>query len=200
MPRNATLHFNLARAYMSLADQPDKAREQLEAALRIDPHHTPAKLAWAELAMARGEPAQAALATSEVSERRSNQPTALLIRARALVNMAEPEKARSDLAKLLRMYPASADGRDQLAELDFSQQRFQDAEDGFRALLQINDSRGFLGLLKAYIAQGQFQSALAIGQRSNEALARARVIFAWYSRKRWLRPAATPRPRQNFSG
>jgi tetratricopeptide (TPR) repeat protein len=162
MPRNATLHFNLARAYMSLPDQPDKAREQLEAALRIDPHHTPAKLAWAELALARGDPAQAALATSEVLSEDATNTTALLIRARALVNMAEPEKARDDLARLLRMDPASTDGRDLLAELDFSQQRFQDAADGFRALLQADDSRGFLGLLKTQIAQSQFPAALQL--------------------------------------
>ena len=162
MPRNATLHFNLARAYMSVADQPDKAREQLESALRIDPHHTPAKLAWAQLALARGDAAQAALATSEVLSEDATNTTALLIRARALVNMAEPEKARDDLARLLRMYPASTDGRDLLAELDFSEQRFDDAADGYRALLLSNDSRGFLGLLKTHLAQDQFPAALQL--------------------------------------
>jgi tetratricopeptide (TPR) repeat protein len=162
MPRNATLHFNLARAYMSVADQPDKAREQLEAALRIDPHHTPAKLAWADLALARGDSAQAALATSEVLSEEATNPTALLMHARALVNMAEPGKARDDLGRLLQMHPASTDGRDLLAELDFSQQRFQDAEDGFRALMQAGDSRGFLGILKTQIAQDHFPAALQL--------------------------------------
>ena len=162
IPRNATLHFNLGRAYIALADAQylDKGREQLEAALRLDPHHAPAKLAWAELALARGEPAQAVQATSEVLSEDSTNQAARLIRARALVNMAEPEKARAELAALLRMYPASNDGRAQLAELDFREHRYQDAEQGFRALLQANDSRAASGFLETQIAQGQFQTAI----------------------------------------
>ncbi|MGA2880795.1 MAG: tetratricopeptide repeat protein [Bryobacteraceae bacterium] len=163
MPRNATLHFNLARAYMALEDQQqDKARQQLEAALRIDPHHAPAKLAWAELALARGEPAQAALATAEVLSEDPTNLAARLIRASAFVKMAAPEKAREELARLLQMYPASTDGRDQIAELDFREHRYKAAEDGFHALLQANDSRGVAGLLKTEIAQDQFQPAVQL--------------------------------------
>ena len=167
MPRNATLHFNLGRAYMALADQQnagpqylDKAREQLEAALRLDPHHAPAKLAWAKLALARGEAAQAVQAATEVLSEDSTSLDARLIRAGALINIAEPEKARADLTALLQMYPASNEGREQLAELDFREHRFKDAEQGFRALLQAKDSRGVEGLLKTQIAQGQFQTAV----------------------------------------
>jgi len=167
MPRNATIHFNLGRAYMALADQQktdqqnrQKAREQLEAALRLDPHHAPAKLAWAELALARGEPAQAALATAEVLSEDSTNLAARLIRARALVNMAEPEKARQELGTLLQRYPGSNDGREQLAELDFREHRYKEAEAGFRALLQANDSRGVAGILKTEIAQGHVPAAI----------------------------------------
>jgi tetratricopeptide (TPR) repeat protein len=162
MPRDSTLRFNLGRAYMANTGQQnlDKAREQLEAALRLDPHLAPAKLAWAELALARGEPAQAVQATAEVLAEDSTNLAARLIRASALVNMAEPEKARAELATLLQMDPASNDGREQLAELDFREQRYQDAEGEFRALLQANDSRGVLGLLKSEVAQGQFQTAM----------------------------------------
>jgi tetratricopeptide (TPR) repeat protein len=160
MPRNATLHFNLGRAYMALGEQPEKAREQLEAALRLDPHHTPAKLAWAELALARGEPAQAAQATAEVLNEDATNQAARLIRATALVHMGEPEKAREELARLLQMYPASNDGRAQLAELDFQEHRYKDAGDGFRALMQAGDGRGASGFLRTQIAQGQFQPAI----------------------------------------
>jgi tetratricopeptide (TPR) repeat protein len=162
MPRNATLHFNLGRAYIALADKQysDKAREQLEAALRLDPHHASAKLAWAALALDRGESAQAVQATAEVLNEDSTNLTARLIRARALVSMAEPEKAREELALALQMYPGSNDGRQQLAELDFQEHRYHDAEEGFRTLLQANDSRGVAGFLQAKIAQGQFQAAV----------------------------------------
>ncbi len=162
MPRDPALRFNLGRAYMANTGQQnlDKAREQLEAALRLDPHHAPAKLAWAELALVRGEPAQAVQATSEVLAEDSTNLPARLIRASALVTMAEPEKARTELATLLQMDPASSDGREQLAELDFREQRYHDAEGEFRALLQANDSRGVVGLLKTEVAQGQFQTAI----------------------------------------
>jgi tetratricopeptide (TPR) repeat protein len=162
MPRNATLHFNLGRAYMAEPDRQDrdKAREQLEAALRLDPHHAPAKLAWAELALARGEPARAVQATADVLSEDSTNLAARLIRASAFVNMAEPEKAHEELATALRMYPASNQGREQLAELDLQEHRYKDAEEGFRALTQAGDRGGIEGLLKSEIAQGQFQAAI----------------------------------------
>jgi tetratricopeptide (TPR) repeat protein len=164
MPRNATLHFNLGRAYMALPDRQnqDKAREQLEAALRLDPHHAPARLAWAELALARGEPARTVEATAEVLSEDSTNLAARLIRARAFVNMAEPEKAREELATALQTHPDSNEGREQLAELDFREHRYKDAEEGFRALLLANDSRGVAGLLKTQIAQGQFERAVQL--------------------------------------
>ncbi len=185
MPRNATLHFNLGRAYMGLKS-PDKAREQLEAALRLDPHHAPAKLAWAELALERGEPGQAVQATSEVLSEDSTNLAARLIRARAFVDMAEPAKAREELATALQMDPASKDGREQLAELDFRQHRYKEAEEGFRALLQANDSRAIEGFLKTEIAQGQFERAIQFAsdqvKRSPDSrrarLALAETLFA----------------------
>ena len=188
MPRNATLHFNLGRAYIALADRQyaEKAREQLEAALRLDPHHAPAKLAWAQLALARGEPAQAVQATTEVLTEDSTSLPARLIRATALVDMAEPEKAREELARLLQMYPSSNEGRQQLAELDFREHRYKDAEEGFRALLQAGDSRGATGLLRAEIAQGQFQTAIQLAgdrvkrwpERSDARLELAETLIA----------------------
>jgi tetratricopeptide (TPR) repeat protein len=169
MPRNATLHFNMGQAYMAATEQQNggeqylnKAREQFEAALRLDPHHRPAKLAWAGLALTRGEPASAAAAAAEVLNEDSTNLAARLIHSSALVKMSEPKKAREDLAILLQMYPASNDGREQLAELDFLEHRYQDAETGFRGLLQANDIRGAPGLLKTEIAQGQFQLAVEL--------------------------------------
>ena len=184
MPRNATLHFNLGRAYMGLNQE--KAREQLEAALRLDPHHAPAKLAWAELALGRGEPAGAVQATGEVLGEDPTNLAARLIRARALVNIGEPAKAREELGTALQMDPASKDGREQLAELNFRQHRFKEAEEGFRALLQANDSRAIAGLLKTEIAQGQFERAVQFAsdqvKRSPDSrtarLALAETLFA----------------------
>jgi tetratricopeptide (TPR) repeat protein len=178
MPSNATLHFNLGRAYMSATDQQnlESAREQLEIALKIDPHHAPAKLAWAELALGRGEPARSFQAADEVSRQDPANPVARLIRAASLLKMAEPEKARVELTALLGMYPGAPaspafnDARDQLADLDLRERRYQQAEDGFRALVQTNDSRGAPGLIQCEIAQGQWQQAI---QTASELLQRS---------------------------
>jgi tetratricopeptide (TPR) repeat protein len=185
MPRNATLHFNLGRAYMGLNNR-DKAREQLEAALGLDPHHAPAKLAWAELALERGEPGPAVQAIGEVLSEDSSNLAARLIRARAFVEMAEPAKAREELGAALQMDPASKDARSQLAELNFRQHRYQEAEAGFRVLLQANDSRGSAGFLKTEIAQGQFERAIQFASdqakrspdSSRARLALAETLFA----------------------
>ncbi len=167
MPSNATLHFNLGRAYMAPTDQQnlESAREQLEIALRIDPHHEPAKLAWAELALSRGEPARAIQAADEVSREDPANPEARLIRASSLVKMAEPEKAREELTTLLGIYPASSDGRDLLAELDLHEGRYKQAEDGFRALIQAGDNRGTSGLIQCEIAQQQWDQAVQIASK-----------------------------------
>jgi tetratricopeptide (TPR) repeat protein len=166
MPSNATIHSNLGRAYMAtpVGQNGDLARAQLEMALRIDPHHAPAKLAWAELALAHGEPAQAAQAADEVSREDPANTLASLIRARALIKMAEPEKAREILNALLATSPGFADGRAELAQLDLHQGRLQPAEDGFRALVQANDRRGIAGLLECALTQGRWQQAIQIAE------------------------------------
>ena len=158
MPRNAALHFNLGRAYMTAGDQ--RALEQFETTLRLDPHHTGAKLALAELALAQGQPAQAAQATTEILSEDPSNLTARLIRAKGLARMAETEKARQDLTVLLQKEPTSKDGIAELAELDFRERRYHQAEDGFRALVRVDDARGAAGLLKTEIAQGKIQSAV----------------------------------------
>ncbi len=171
MPRNATLHFNLGQAYMGV--NRDKAREQLEAALRLDPHHAAAKLAWAELALEGGQPARAIQAVSELLSEDTTNLAARLLRASALVSMAEPQKAREDLTASLQMDPASKNAREQLAELNLREHRYQDAEEGFRALILANDSRGNLGFLRAQIAQGQFEPAI---QFASDQVKRAPVL------------------------
>lgn len=174
MPSNATLHFNLGRAYMAATDRRnlESAREQLEIALRIDPHHALAKLAWAEMALSRGEPARAVQAADEVSREDPGNPVAHLIRAGSFVKMGEPDKARGELTALLGTSPTSSsessvfnNARDQLAELDLQERRYKQAEEGFRALIQANDDRGTTGLIRCEIAQEHWPQAIQIASQ-----------------------------------
>lgn len=158
MPRNATLHFNLGRAYMAAGDS--RAREQFEIALRLDPRHVAAKLALAALSLTQGQSGAASQAASEVLAEDPTNPSARLIRARALAKMGELEKACGDLAALLQMEPTSKDGRAELAELNLREHRFADAEDGFRALIRADDARGAPGFLRTEIAEGKIDPAV----------------------------------------
>ena len=187
MPGNATLHSNLGRAYMGATGQPnlELARAQLEIALRMDPHHAPAKLAWAELALSQGEPARAVQAADEIIREDPANALARLIRARGLVKMAEPGKARHELTEIVATAPSN-DARNELAELDLRERRFQQAQDGFRSLIQAGDSRGTPGLIQCALAQSQWQQAVQIAsdqlrsapERQDYRLALARAYVA----------------------
>jgi tetratricopeptide (TPR) repeat protein len=187
LPANATLHFNLGRAYLAAGPPaPNQARQQFQEALEIDPNYEPAKLALAELQLAGSESVQAVVATSEVLARDPANLAARLIRARGLTNLQEPERARQDLTTALQMDPASGDARYQLAQLDFRQRRYKEAESGFQALVEANDPRGITGVLQAKVAQGQSRQAVRFAQdqvqrspsRSSYRMALAQVYAA----------------------
>lgn len=166
LPRNATVHFNLGRAYMLAGNERpnsseiERATEQFQMALRIDPHHAPAKLALAEIALQRGQPAETAQIAAEILNEDPVNTAARLLRGKALVKMGEPQKARSELTAVLQDDSNSNDARAELAELDFAERRYQNAEDAFRALFRSGDPRGAAGFLKTEIAQGKVQPAV----------------------------------------
>jgi tetratricopeptide (TPR) repeat protein len=161
MSSNAPLHFNLGCAYLARdRASSDAAREQFEVALRIDPHHAPAKLAWAELALSRGESGRGAQAALEVTREDPANPVARLILARSLTAMNELAKAREQLTQLLFIYPDSKDAREQLAELDLREHKYRQAEEGFRGLIPAGDARGSAGLIQCKVAQRRWPEAL----------------------------------------
>lgn len=166
LPRSATVRFNLGRAYMLSANdrrdgsELERAREQFQAALRIDPHHASSKLALAEIALKRGQPAEAAQVSAEIVNEDPTNAAARLMGATALVKMGERQEARAQLTALLQNDPNANDARAELAELDFTEHRYPNAEDGFRALFRSGDPRGAAGFLKTEIAQGKVQPAV----------------------------------------
>ncbi len=166
MPGNPTLHLNLGRAYMTAGDPQslDQARIQFLEALKIEPHYLPARLALAQLQMARGENPQAVQSAEEViNADRTNLP-ARFIRATGLINMHEFQRAREELNAALKLYPTSSDARFQLGELDYLERRFSDAKAEFKILMQANDPRGLPGMIEAEAAQGQWGSAIKLAE------------------------------------
>ena len=165
-PGNPTLHLNLGRAYMTAGDPQslDQARIQFLEALTIDPHYLPARLALAQLQIARGENPQAVQSAEEVISADQTNLSARFIRATGLINMREFQQAREELNAVLKLYPKSSDSRFQLGELDYLERRFTDANAEFKILMQANDPRGLPGMIEAEAAQGQWDPAIQLAE------------------------------------
>jgi len=164
MPGNATLHFNLGRAYMALGDvqSSDQARMQFLQALKIEPGYIPARLALGQQYLMSNESAKAVQTADEVIAIDQTNLSARLIRAAALGSMRENAKAREELALTLKMYPKSNDVRFQLGQLNFFERRYPEAEAEFTTLLQANDPRGLAGIMESKVAQGQWPQAIKL--------------------------------------
>jgi tetratricopeptide (TPR) repeat protein len=187
MPGNATLHFNLGRAYMANGDVQslDQARMQFLEALKADPRYNPARLALAENYLMRNDGAKALQTADEVISLDTHNLAARLIRASALIGMRENAKAREELAMVLKLYPKSNDARFQIATLNFIEQRYPEAEADFTLLMQANDPRGLPGIMEAKAGQGQWPQAIKIADdqlrqapdRDDYRLALAKIYF-----------------------
>ena len=186
-PENATLHYNLARAYMAPGESQnlDQARINLQDAIKYDPRYTPARLALAEVQMARGDNAAAVQTADDVLKADPTSLQARLLRSNGLMRMGENQKAREEVLTVLKMYPKSTDAVFQLGQLEFLDKNYKQAESAFQALLQANDGRGLPGVMETKVAQGQWDQAIQIAQtqlkqapdRTDYRLALAKIYF-----------------------
>ena len=187
MPGSTTLHFNLGRAYMAAGDpqSADLARMQFLDALKIEPRYVPARLALAELQLMRNESAKAVQTAEEIIAMDQTNLTARLIRANGLMSMRENAKAREELNIALKMYPKSNDARFSLANLNFLDRRYQEAEADSIVLMQANDPRGLPLIMEAKVGQGQWPQAIKFADdqlrqapdRDDYRLALAKIYF-----------------------
>jgi tetratricopeptide (TPR) repeat protein len=186
-PKNATLHFNLGRAYMASSDSQnlDQARIHFQEAIRLEPRYIPAKLALAELQMAHGENAPAVQTAEEVIKSDPTNLPAHLMRSNGLMRMGETQKAREEVITTLKMYPKSNDVVFQLGQLEYIEKNYKQAEAAFQALIQAGDARGLPGVMESKVAQGQWDQAIEAAQtqlkqapdRSDYRLSLAKIYF-----------------------
>jgi len=165
-PRNATLHFNLGKAYVIAGDPAslELARLQFLEALKIEPRFVPARLALSELEIARGDNAKAVQSAEEILKIEPANLTAMVVESAALLGIHEYGKARDLLTSTLKLYPNNKDARYQFAQLNFAEKQFKEAETQFRMLRDSNDPRGLPGMMEAMIAQGRFLEAVKIAE------------------------------------
>jgi tetratricopeptide (TPR) repeat protein len=166
-PKNATLHYNLGRAYMSASDSQnlDQARIHFQEAIKLEPRYTPAKLALGELQLAHGETSSAVQTADEVLRADPTNLPARLMRSNALMRLGEGDKAREEIATELKMFPKSNEVVFQLGQLEFTEKNYKQAEAAFQALLQANDPRGLPGIMETKVAQSQWDQAIEIAQK-----------------------------------
>jgi tetratricopeptide (TPR) repeat protein len=186
-PNNATLHYNLARAYMAPSDSQnlDQARIHFQEALKREPLYTPAKLALGELQLVRGENAPAVQTAEEIIKGDPTNLPAHLMRANGLMRIGEMQKAREEIVTALKMYPKSNDVMFQLGQLEFAEKNYKQSEAAFQALLEAKDPRGLPGVMESKVAQSQWDQAIQIAQsqikqapdRADYRVALAKIYF-----------------------
>jgi len=160
------LHYNLGRAYMAKGDSAslEQARLHFQETIKINENHGPAKLAMAELLLARGEGAKAVQAADEVIKLQPNNLKAHLVRTMGLINIGETQHAREELMAILSANPSQNDARFQLALLDLGEKHYKEAEAGFDALFRANDPRGVVGLVRCKSLQDDANAAIQIAK------------------------------------
>jgi len=186
-PKNATLHYNLGRAYMSPGDSQnlDQARIHFQEAIKLEPRYTPAKLALGELQLAHGENSSAVQTADQILQADPTNLPARLMRSNALMRLGEGQKAREEIATELKMFPKSSDVVFQLGQLEFTEKNYKQAEAAFQALMQANDPRGLPGIMESKVAQSQWDQAIQIAQnqlkqapdRADYRLSLAKIYF-----------------------
>ncbi len=161
-PANPVLRFNLGRALM-IQGQIEQSRVQFQEALKLRREYSPARLALAQIHLARREFANAIQEANTTLEYEPSNLTARLIRGNALAAMGNTTQARIDLGETVQKFPNSPEAALQLAVLDLAEKKYKEAEEGFTRLHKVNpaDLRALLGLSETYAVQHQYDKAIA---------------------------------------
>jgi tetratricopeptide (TPR) repeat protein len=115
----------------------------------------------------RGQHGKALEETEFVLSKDSGNPESRLIRARALIGLNELDKAQPELEALVHQFPAYGEAALQLADLYLAEKSYDKARQQYQALWEPSeqnakpDLRGFIGLQRIKLHQGQSQEAIA---------------------------------------
>jgi tetratricopeptide (TPR) repeat protein len=164
-PGNHKLHLYLGRAYQAEGNPAslEKAVQQFEISLKQNPESLSVKLALAEVDLTNGQSGLAIQMADKILQSSPQNLSARLTRARALVKLGESQKARQELASILRNHKAP-EARFQLALLDLAEKHFREAEKGFQSLTEAGDVRGVFGLVECKEHEGQLTAAALLLQ------------------------------------
>lgn len=131
--------FELTLAGIALCrmERFEEANEAFNAAVNLDPGAVDARLAWAELLLEKYRPDQTIDLTEEVLELNPNHPQAIIIRARARLEMNEaPLDLAQDVENVLVFFPELPEAHEFLALVELSQEQYELAEERLTELSQ----------------------------------------------------------------
>ncbi len=171
-PKNPVLRFNLGRALLAKAQVDpsrgaqylDQARLQFQEAVNLHKGYMAARLALAQIFLAKRDYAGALQQAKEILDIDPRNIQGKLVRTNALAAMNDRIQARKEIEEMLKENPALVEASVQLAILDLRESRFGDAEQIFQKLYASNpaDLRSLMGLTETYAAQERWDKALAV--------------------------------------
>ncbi len=165
-PRNPMIRLRLAEALIATGD-PAGARTHLEEAVRLRPEFVPARFKLADFHLSQKEYGKALQLSAGILESVPGNIPARLVRAAALLGIDDRERAREELSSLLATNRDLPQAIHMMATLDQRENRYADAEAGFRRLyfeLKPPDMRGLQGLVDVFTARKRLDLAWEIVQ------------------------------------
>lgn len=172
-PENPIFRYELARALMSQAakentrtDLIDRARVELEEAMRLRSDFALARLLLSQVYVNRGDFSKGVQAAEEILSKQPNNVQALLMRGVAWRGLHEYEKAQATFQNLLKANPALSDARFHLGYTFFEQKKYKEAEATFDEMRRLHegDGRWLTGLVQTYLAMDRTKEAVNLLQ------------------------------------
>jgi tetratricopeptide (TPR) repeat protein len=160
-PQDATVHYDLGRAYLIRNDTVTARASFLQAAqLRKD--YLAPRFALAKLAKAQQNSADVVRYADEILQIKPDNFEGRLLRAYGLIGANRGPEARNELQRLSRDNPESRDVQLQLGLLAVSEKKFREAEAIFRrvAVSADSDPRPAAGLAGVYASEKQYDRAM----------------------------------------
>lgn len=160
-PENHLLRYNLARAELAKGDI-ERARLELEAAIKIRTDFIVARQLLARIYLAKNDAAKALKEADEIVSLNNTDLQGHLIRSAALLGVGDRDKARQELEIVGKISPENPDGRYQVGFLAWQDKDYKKAEQVFGDLYKSNprDIRGLVGVVETLVSQERMGDAI----------------------------------------
>ena len=150
MQDNPVVRFNLGEALMAKGDL-DGARNEFAESIKLRPSYVPPKLALARIHLGKQEFPRAQQLADEILQTSPGFLPARMMRASAMMGLQDNKTARAELSAIIERVPDLADAGYLMAMLNLTEQKFPEAEAGFKKLMEKKDARGLMGLVETLV-------------------------------------------------